>query len=151
MESAAPELPAPEVLVCDTSFLGHFERSLRDSSRYRHWPRATLDRIAAAVAAITPFTLAEIRFGYTVAGWGAARIAAIENRLAGYVLIPLDSEALDEYVRLAAHARSNGIEIGHNDLWIAATAGSRDLPLVTSDRTQAQLPGVATIYLPPPP
>src|SRR5215211_2599664 len=112
MTSASPELPAPEVLVCDTSFLSNFERSLRDSSRYGHWPPATLDRIAAAVLAITPFTLAEIRFGYTVASWGVARIAAVENRLAGYVLIPLDPDALDEYVRLAAHARSAGIAIG---------------------------------------
>jgi len=149
VEAQTPELAAPEVIVCDTSFLGHFERSLRDSSKYRHWPPAMLERIAAAVVAITPFTLAEIRQGYIAAGWGEARIIAIENRLASYALIPLDTPTLDQYVEFAVHCRRHGIVIEHNDLWIAATAASRGLPLATSDSQQASLPGLTAIYLPP--
>jgi predicted nucleic acid-binding protein len=145
-----PELPAPEVLLCDTSYLAHFERSLRDASRYRHWDRGALERVAAAVLAITPFTLGEIRAGYVLRNWGAARITALENRIAGYVLIPLDSDALDEYAKLHAHCIANGIGIGQNDLWIAAIAISRSMLLITCDRAQAELPGLESIYFPPP-
>ena len=144
------QLAGPEVLVCDTSFISHFENSRRKPARYSHWPVPTLDRIAAAIVSITPFTLAEIRAGYIYAGWGAARIAALENRLSGYVLIPLDDPALDEYANLQARCRTQGITVGHNDLWIAAIAISQGLELVTCDRQQANLPGLRAIHLPPP-
>jgi predicted nucleic acid-binding protein len=150
MEVAAPELAAPEVLVCDTSYISHFERSLRNPDRYRHWPATTLDRISAAILAITPFTLGEVRAGYVTRSWGAARIAQLENRLRGYVLIPLDLGIVDEYAKLHAQCRDAGISIGQNDLWIAATAVSQDLQLVTCDSAQAALPGVDAIYLPAP-
>jgi predicted nucleic acid-binding protein len=99
---------------------------------------------------VAPMTLGEIRAGYVVGKWGTARIAETENRLAAYVVIPLDDETLDEYAKLHAYCRTSGIAIGQNDLWIAAVAISRNIPLVTCDRQQAELPGVSSIYLPPP-
>jgi predicted nucleic acid-binding protein len=144
------EIAAPEVLLCDTSYIGHFERSLRDAGRYRHWCADVLDRIAAAVLAITPFTQGEIRAGYIIRGWGAARIAQMNNRLSGYVLIPLDADALDEYARLKAACRSGGVSLSDNDLWIAAISISQNIELVTCDAQQARLPGVRSIYLSPP-
>ncbi|HEX6703071.1 MAG TPA: type II toxin-antitoxin system VapC family toxin [Gaiellaceae bacterium] len=143
-------MAAPEVLVCDTSFISHFEQAQRKPERYTHWPSPTLDRIARAVLAVTPFTLGELRAGYLIAGWGPARRAVLENRLAGYVLIPLDEPALADYATLHAHCRSAGVGIDHNDMWIAAIAISQGLELVTCDRAQANLPGVRAIFLPPP-
>jgi predicted nucleic acid-binding protein len=143
------QLAAPEVLVCDTSFIRHFERAQREPQRYSHWPTSTLDRIARAVLALTPFTLGEVRAGYVEAGWGRARIAVLENRLAGYVLIPLDEPALDEYARLQAYCHKAGVGIGQNDLWIAAIATSQRLPLVTCDKAQSELPSVTPVYLAP--
>jgi tRNA(fMet)-specific endonuclease VapC len=144
------EVAGPEILICDTSYISHFERSLRSSARYQHWPAATLDRIASAALAITPFTLGEIRAGYVTRGWGAPRVVQLENRLRGYVLVPLDTATLDEYAKLHAHCRDAGIGIGQNDLWIAAMAISQGVPLVTCDSSQAGLPGVESIYLAPP-
>jgi predicted nucleic acid-binding protein len=99
---------------------------------------------------VAPITLGEIRAGYAIGGWGQARIAESEHRVGAYVVVPLDDATLNEYARLQAHYRKTGIGIGQNDLWIAAVAVSRGLPLVTCDLQQAQLPGVEAIYLSPP-
>jgi predicted nucleic acid-binding protein len=144
------EIAAPEVLLCDTSFIGHYGLAGRQPSRYEHWPASTLDRITAAHLGLTPITLGELRAGYVIDKWGAARIAESENRIASYVVVPLDEATLDEYAKLHAHCKTAGVGIGHNDLWIAAVAISRGIPLVTCDRVQSELPGLDAIYLPPP-
>jgi predicted nucleic acid-binding protein len=141
----------PEVLLCDTSFLGHFLASRRRPTRYAHWPRSTLERISGAQLAITPLVLAEVRYGYVVGGVGVLRVAAIEHHLSTFLLIPLDEPTLDEYVALRVHSKENGRPMGFHDCWIAATARSRDLPLVTCDRGFLDRPGVTAIYLPPHP
>lgn len=84
------QVPAHERILCDTSYLGHFERSMRNADRYRHWPTAILDRLTNAFLAITPFTLGEMRAGYMIGGWGPARVAHAENLLRSYILVPLD-------------------------------------------------------------
>jgi len=145
------EEDAAETLVCDTSFVGNYARSTIAPSRYGHWPKETLDRLDRAQLAITPFTLGEARAGYVMKRWGPARIAAADNQLASFLLLPLDTLTLEEYAKLHAHCKLSGKPLHHNDLWIAATAISRGLELVTSDAAQSNLPGVRAIYLPPPP
>jgi predicted nucleic acid-binding protein len=60
---------------------------------------------------------------------------------------------VDEWARLRVVAKSNGIAIGDNDLWIAATASVREQVLVTCDRDHQriapELPG-EVVYLAPP-
>jgi hypothetical protein len=73
------ELPAPEVILCDTSFVSHNALAARRPERYAHWPAATLDRISAATLAITPFTVGEVRAGYIVGKWGPARGVQLES------------------------------------------------------------------------
>ena len=144
------EIASPEVLIADTSFLGHFDTSRRSPERYGEWPSDTLDRIAASQLAITPFTLAEVRYGYRRAGWGPARVAQAEHTLAGYVLIPLDEATLDAFVDLKLWCEQAGTAMGAHDCWIAATAVSREIPLVSCDRVHCDLPGLDTIFLEPP-
>jgi len=102
--------------------------------RYEHWSTATLERIDAAILAISVMTLAEARYGYLKAGWGETRIAEEEGRLAAYLLVPLDPGVLDEWARLRAVCEAAAIAVPDNDLWIAATAAARRYPLVTCDR-----------------
>src|SRR5665213_2899962 len=116
------EIDEPEVLLCDTSFLTHFEKARRNRERYAHWDRETLDRIGAAQLALNPHVLAEIRFGYVAGKLGPARVAAIEHNLSSFLLIPLDEATLDTYVELRVYCRENGRGIGFHDCWIAATA-----------------------------
>lgn len=140
-----------EVLLCDTSFLVHFEKSRRRPQRYAHWSTDTLDRVAAAQLAITPFVLAEVRYGYVAGGLGPGRVAAIEHNLSTFLLIPLDEPTLETYVELRVSCKEDGRPMGFHDCWIAATARSRSLPLVSCDHGHVDRPGVDTIFLPPDP
>lgn len=144
----------PERLVCDTSFVVHVGALRARPDRYQHWDRQIVTRVENAVLAISVITLAEARFGYLNAKWGERRIAEEERRLASFLQIPLDFPDLDEWARLRDLARQRGISISDNDLWIAATASTRQHPLLTCDKDQLRLDPdlpVAVIYLPPTP
>ena len=95
-------------------------------------------------------SLAELRAGRIHAEWGDARSERQEARLAAFLLIPLDESILNEYAAL--HAWSlKGHTTKHNDLWIAATALARAMPLVSCDkrhRAIADAHPLDVIYLP---
>lgn len=140
----------PEVVVCDSSFVGATARRATHPDQFAHWPQQTIARIESAILAISVITLAESRFGFASANWGPAKIAREEQRLAGFLQLPLDMSVVDEWARLKTLSKQNGWNVGDNDLWIAATAGSRRHALVTCDQDQSRItdPGVEVIYLP---
>jgi predicted nucleic acid-binding protein len=141
---------APEVVVCDTSFVGVAAKRSARPDRFTHWPEPTVARIEAAILAISVITLAEARYGFAKAQWGAPRIEREEQRLAGFLQLPLDMAVVDEWARLKTMSKQNGWNVGDNDLWIAATAGSRQHALVTCDQDQSRIsdPGLEVLYLP---
>jgi predicted nucleic acid-binding protein len=143
---------SPERLLCDTSFVGLSAKSEAQPERFSHWPAPLLSRINQAILAISVITLAEARFGYRNAGWGAARIEREERRLASLLQVPLDLEIVDEWARLRDLSKRHGWNVGDNDLWIAATASSRGYGLVTCDSDQARIedPALEILHLPPP-
>ena len=55
----------------------------------------------------------------------------LDDFLATVQVVHLDAEVARRYGRLRAHLRAVGKPIGPNDLWIAAHALARDVPLVT--------------------
>lgn len=106
------------------------------------------------ILAISVVTLAEARSGFLMARWGArrTRLASriIEN---DFVRIPVQEGDAVEWARLRTAARSNGIAIGDNDLWIAATASVWGRTLVTCDRDHERIAGempVEVLFLAPP-
>lgn len=148
-----PEARSPERLLCDTSFVGHLGARRKKPERYEHWEADDLDRVNKAILAISVVTLAEARYGYLKAKWGAKRIADEESRLDGFLQVPLDDEDLEEWARLRYLCHGKGWICGDNDLWIAATASTRGYPLVTCDQDQERLrvdPALTVIYFPPP-
>jgi len=148
-----PEAAEPERLLCDTSFVGHVRALRSKPERYSHWDEQALARTENAVLAISVVTLAEARFGYLNAEWGAPRIADEERRLGSFLQVPLDFPDLDEWARLRDQAKRQGIAISDNDLWIASTASTRNHPLVTCDQDQLRMEqylAVEVIYFPPP-
>lgn len=142
--------PLPEVLLCDTSFVGHVTRRGARPELYEHWPASVVDRIDRGIKAISVVTLAEERWGYRKAKWGQEKIAQAERRLASYLHLALDMSVVDEWGRLRHLSNANAWNVGDNDLWIAATASSRSLGLVTCDRDQERIkdPALEVIYLP---
>lgn len=123
-----------ETFLLDTSFLGARDKvRVGRASEPPSW-RQHLERIDAGVPAITPFTLAELKAGWQIAGWGQSRRGEAERRAASYLLIPLDPSAVDEWARLRAQTRASGHDgLPHNDLWNAAIASARGVPLVAID------------------
>jgi len=138
----------PELLVCDTSFVGLVAQRQRHPERVAHWDPDVLTRIDRARSAISVFTLAEARAGYLIAPFSRERIAREERRLQAFGLLPLDDEVLAEWVRLRAATTDRTLP--HNDLWIAATAAANGAALVSCDRHHVGLRELLpeVIYLP---
>jgi len=140
----------PEVILCDTTVVSLQEAAIGRPDITAHWPTDAVARLDRAIAAISVFTLAEIRAGRIHANWGQRRSDRQEQLLAAYVLIPLDEEILNEYATL--HAWSiRGHKMPHNDLWIAATAIARGIPLASCDQhfdSIAEAHGLEHVYLP---
>jgi predicted nucleic acid-binding protein len=144
------EQSPPELLLCDTSFIAPLVALRAHPERYRHWDEATMQRVDTAILAISVVTLAEARFGYRNGDWGKRKIDEWERRFVSFLQIPLDFPDLDEWARLKDLAKSGGIAISDNDLWIAATASTRGHPLLTCDKDQLRLDPhlpVEVIYL----
>lgn len=143
-----------ETILFDTSYLSADERIQRGAARPAGWTDAVLRRIEAAVPAITPFVAAEVKAGWIIGNWGQKRIDEAQRALDAYLQIPLDPVIVDEWARLKAATRGDGHnDIPHNDIWIAAAAASRGLPLVACDKHFAaiarHMPNVELIELPP--
>jgi predicted nucleic acid-binding protein len=134
----ATELEPPEVILCDTSFVGRQEAALARPETVAHWPPDVVARLERALLAISVITLAEIRAGRIYARWGQRRADAQEARLAAFLLVPLDEDVLAEYAVLHAWSLAGNPQ-KHNDLWIAATAIARGIPLVSCDRHFEQI------------
>jgi predicted nucleic acid-binding protein len=139
----------PEVLLCDTRYLGIVERSIRRPDRALNWPETVVERLSSATLAISVITVAETRAGFRKAGFGSRTIEDAERLMLAYVWIPLDMTIVDEWAELDAECKKRGgPHVDDNDKWIAATAIARDLVLVTCDKNQADLPGLRSpVYL----
>lgn len=143
-------MPDTELIICDTSVVGVVERAATKPERIAHWPDEDRSRLDGAVLAISVVTEAEVRAGWIYAGWGERRTAAAELRLFAYVSIPVDRRVLDVWPELHAAGRASGWNVGHNDLWIAATAIALGLPLAScdSDHQRIEDERLDLLYLP---
>ncbi len=71
----------------------------------------------------------------------ADRLATLE-RLSDVEVIPIDESAALSWARLRSHLAESGGRVNVNDLWIAATAVARGLPVLTQDADFDPLDGV---------
>jgi tRNA(fMet)-specific endonuclease VapC len=77
--------------------------------------------------------------------WGVARSrrvdeneAALRDFVSSVQVVELDAEVARQYGRLRAHLHAIGRPIGPNDLWIAAHALARGVPLITHNLSEFQ-------------
>jgi predicted nucleic acid-binding protein len=90
-------------------------------------------------------TVAELRVGIHAAPdveTRDRRIATYEMAIAGPV-IPVDAAVATAWSQMRAYLKASGASVNVNDMWIAATAASREIPVVTQDRDFDALSGVA--------
>jgi predicted nucleic acid-binding protein len=101
------------------------------------------ESLIPAEVATTVITLGELTLGVlaaTTSDTRAQRLATLES-VADMEMLPVDVEAARVWARLRIHLAETGRRVRINDLWIAAIAASRTLPVITQDDDFAALDG----------
>lgn len=141
--------PLERTILCDTSFVSFAQADTSGEWR-ASWPAQIRERLEQAILVVSAFTIAEVRKGHLMAGWGERRRAASEAHLQSYPLIGLDMEIVDVWASLTAQLDRAGSTMKVMDSWIAATALSRDIPLVSTDGDFDVVPDLEHLKLPIP-
>lgn len=126
-----------DALADTTVFIAHESgRSLR--------AEALPDRLAVSVV-----TIGELRAGVLAAtdlDTRARRLATLTSALA-LDPVPVDERVVAAWARLRVGLRDLGLRMGVNDSWIAATAISLGVPLVTQDDDYIDVPGLIVVHV----
>lgn len=107
------------------------------------------ESLIPAELATTVITLAELNVGVLAAANAdirAQRLATLDA-VADIVALPVDEEAAKMWARLRIHLAETGRRVRINDLWIAAIAASRGLPVITQDDDFDALNGAANLII----
>jgi predicted nucleic acid-binding protein len=98
-----------------------------------------------AESAASVITLAELQVGVLapVDTTTRARRLTTLDLLSDIEVIPIDENAARAWAELRVHLADRGRRVNVNDLWIAATALSRGLPVVTQDDDFDPVDGLA--------
>lgn len=101
---------------------------------------------------ISIITIGEVLCLAGLWGWGAAKAAALRDLFAQLVVVDLSQGDIPErYAIIAGHSKRQGLGVGENDCWIAATAAATNAWLLTTDKDFDRLPAglVHTMWIDP--
>jgi len=88
-------------------------------------------------------TEAELRSFALYRRWGAATLNQMEFVLTALRRTPVETPgALEAYVAIDVYSLDNGVTMGKNDVWIAATAVVTGATLLTTDHDFDHLDGI---------
>lgn len=95
-------------------------------------------------AAISIITLGELRAGILAAPDIQSRDRRLYTleRISGTTILPVDHRVAQTWAGMRAYLAASGKRVSGNDVWIAATAATSELPVVTQDRDFNALSGV---------
>lgn len=101
-------------------------------------------RVPRDAGVLSVVTLAELHAGVLAASDIEIRVRRLEtlNATSGIELLGIDEATAKMWARMRAHIARNGRRVNVNDLWIAASAASRGLPVVTQDDDFSPLEGI---------
>lgn len=120
-----------ELLILDTSIVIHL---IRGNDVAKQVDAEFQIRHRADRPLISTVTIGECLSLVRQFRWGTAKSQALESLLREFVVVGIDSRpVLERYGEFHAWTRSIGRTLGHNDLWIAATAAATGAHLITTD------------------
>lgn len=94
-------------------------------------------------------TVAELRYGARLAGWGEQRLRRLEARLGLAEVVWAGDGLVDAYASLRQECTNSGHPLGQKhheaDRWVAATARWLDIPLVAHDAVFRDAPGINVV------
>lgn len=93
--------------------------------------------IEGHVLALSFATVAELRAGVLIGGWGERRRHTLEERIAQYVVLTATDPVTQRFAEIYARFRDQLKDGGINDMWVAATAlaQTHQPPIVTGNRS----------------
>ncbi|MGB3412859.1 MAG: type II toxin-antitoxin system VapC family toxin [Microthrixaceae bacterium] len=85
--------------------------------------------------AVSVITIAELRAGVLATNDLATRDLRLRTLTAALALdpVPIDTRVAERWAQLRVLLRDSGLRMGVNDSWIAATAMTLDIPVLTQD------------------
>ena len=110
--------------------------------------RIRAERLPDSIA-VSVITIGELRAGVLVSDSVAtrdARLATLTNALA-LDPVPIDQAIAESWATLRVALREQGLRMLVNDSWIAATAISLGIPIVTQDDAYLHAPGLEVIHV----
>ncbi len=124
-------------------------RALADTSLFiaRESGRALAQVELPDELAISVVTIGELRAGVLAAGDIATRdlrLATLAEALA-FDAVPIDQAVAETWARLRVLLRDGGCRMPVNDSWIAATAMTLEVPVVTQDDDYVEVGGLSVI------
>lgn len=99
--------------------------------------------------AVSVITIGELRAGVLAAADVATRnrrLTTLTEALA-FDPVPIDERVAEEWARLRVELRDTDQRMPINDSWIAATARSLGVPVVTQGTDYVQIPGLDIIFV----
>lgn len=126
-------------LILETTFLIDLEREVRHGIGGP--AHALLEREADTPLHVS-FTIA----GELAAGTSLGQRSRWEEFLSPFRVLPATLDVCWHYGEIYRHLQRNGMLIGTNDLWIAATAIAHEMPVVSRNRVHfSRVPGLEVI------
>jgi predicted nucleic acid-binding protein len=133
-------MSAAERIVVDTNVLSYCFRQRRLGKCYEQC-------LVGKITCVACVTLEELYFGARRGNWGDPRRRALEAFIQEYELLPVTVGI----AKISAHIRAQRTRVGRpldkTDAWIAATAISHGLPLLSHDKDFDGIEGLHLITL----
>jgi predicted nucleic acid-binding protein len=129
----------------------HVSRGLLDTSVFiaRESGRALQKELLPDESAISAVTVGELRAGVLAAtdtGARARRLATLDA-IADIEVLAVDEAVAASWASLRVHLAESGRRLNVNDLWIAATALTHQIPVVTQDDDFEPVAGVGGLLV----
>lgn len=124
-------------------------RGLADTTVFvaRESGRAMRTDLLPDEVGVSVITIGELRAGVLAAADVATRDRRLATLTQALALEPLDVDGAvaDSWARLRLLLRDSGQQMPVNDSWIAATAMTLGIPVITQDEDYVDMPGLAVI------